>query len=262
MKKHLKIFACYFRLNLASALEYRASFFTQAFGMALSNSAFIFFWWIAFGQVGTRIAGYSFEDVMFIWAAASSAYGLHDIVFSNTKRLSELIVTGELDTFVLQPCNILLNVLCARTSLAAWGDFIYGHIIMIIIYAGNAVAWGWFFISVIIGAFVFTAISLLAHSLSFYLGDATMIGQMAAEFAISFSVYPEKIYAPAMRAVMFSVIPVGLSVHIPLRLLGSFSPWLLLAAIGGSAAYCALAAGFFYLGLRRYESGNVIVTRQ
>ncbi|MCL2815443.1 MAG: hypothetical protein FWD23_12655 [Oscillospiraceae bacterium] len=68
MKKHLKIFACHFRLNFASALEYRASFLTQAFGMALSNSSFIFFWWIAFGQIGGRIAGYSFEDVLFIWA--------------------------------------------------------------------------------------------------------------------------------------------------------------------------------------------------
>jgi ABC-2 type transport system permease protein len=37
MKKHIKIFACYFRLNLASSLEYRSSFLTQAFGMALSN---------------------------------------------------------------------------------------------------------------------------------------------------------------------------------------------------------------------------------
>ena len=58
MRKHLRIFACYFRLNLASALEYRASFFTQAFGMALSNSSFIFFWWVAFGQIGSSIADY------------------------------------------------------------------------------------------------------------------------------------------------------------------------------------------------------------
>ena len=37
MKKHLKIIACYFRLNLASSLEYRSSFLTQAFGIGATD---------------------------------------------------------------------------------------------------------------------------------------------------------------------------------------------------------------------------------
>ena len=261
MKKHLKIFACFFRLNFASALEYRASFFSQAFGMALSNSSFIFFWWIAFEQIGGRIAGYSFEDVLFIWAVASTGFGLSTILFANASRLTQLIVTGELDTFLLQPCNILLNVLCARTNLAAYGDLMYGFIIMFIFYSGSGVAWLWFFIGILLCGLLLTAVTLTAHTLSFFLGDASMIGGMATEFAINFSIYPEKIYAPVVRAVMYSVIPVGIAVHTPLRLFGDFSLWVTLAAFGGAALYCILACLFFYRGLRRYESGNVIVTR-
>jgi len=261
MRKHLRIFGCYFRLNLASALEYRASFFTKAFGMALSNSSFIFFWWIAFRQIGGSIAGYVFEDVLFIWAVTSSAYGFAHILFENASRLTPMIVSGELDTFLLQPCNVLLNVLCARTSLSAYGDLIYGFILMFIFHASNAVAWLWFFVGVITGGLLFTAISLTAHSLSFYWGDASVIEQMASEFAINFSIYPNRIFAPAIRALMFSLLPVGLAVHIPLRLAGGFSPLLALAAFGGAALYCVLSGWFFYRGLRRYESGNVIVTR-
>ena len=261
MRKHLKIFACYFRINLASALEYRASFFTQAFGMALSNSTFIFFWWIAFEQIGGRIAGYSFEDVLFIWATTSTGYGVFHILFSNASKLSSLIITGELDIFLLQPCNTLLSILCARTSLAAWGDLIYGLVIMLAVYAGNAAAWLWFFIGVLTCGFLFTAITLTAHTLSFYLGDATVIGQMATEFAINFSIYPDNIFAPAVRALMFSIIPVGIAVHTPLRLMGLFSLRLALLALGGAILYCVLSVFFFYRGLRRYESGNVIVTR-
>ena len=261
MKKHLKIFTCYFRLNLASALEYRASFFSQAFGMALSNSSFIFFWWIAFRQIGGSIAGYTFEDVLFIWAVTSSAYGVAHVLFSNASRLTGLIVTGELDTFLLQPCNILLNILCARTSLDAYGDLIYGFVIMFIFHAGNPAAWLWFFTGIVIGGLLFTAISLTAHTLSFYWGDTSVIEQMATEFAINFSIYPDKIFAPAIRALMFSVLPTGLAVHIPLRLMVGASPWLALASLGGAAVYCAASGCFFYRGLRRYESGNVIVTR-
>jgi len=262
MKKHLKIFACYFKLNFTSALEYRASFITQAFGMALSNSSFIFFWWIAFDKIGGEIAGYSFEDVLFIWAVTSSAFGLSRVLFANVSSLTNLIVTGELDTFLLQPCSILMNFLCAKTNLSAYGDLMYGFVIMGIFYPGDVSAWLWFSAGMIIGALLMTAITLTAHTLSFYFGDATTIGQMATEFAINFSIYPEKIYAPAVRALMYSLIPVGIAIHIPLRLIGEFSLWIALAGLGGATLYCVVSGWFFYRGLQRYESGNVIVVRQ
>ena len=261
MRKHLKIFACYFKLNLASALEYRASFFTQAFGIALSNSSFIFFWWIAFKQIGGAIAGYSFKDVLFIWALTSSGFGLSNILFANASNLTNLIVTGELDTFLLQPCNILLNLLCAKTTLSAYGDLLYGFVIMFIVYAGNLAAWLLFIIGVIIAGLLLTAITLTAHTLSFYWGDASAIGGMATEFAINFSIYPEKIYGPAVRALMFSLIPIGIGVHVPLQLFHQFSSGVALVSLGGALIYCVAAGAFFYRGLRRYESGNVIVTR-
>jgi len=261
LKKHLKVMACYFRLNLASAMEYRASFFTQAFGMALSNSSFIFFWWIAFEQIGGRIAGYSFEDVLFIWAVTSSAFGLANIVFANASSLTKLIVTGELDTFLLQPCNILLNILCAKTNLSAYGDLVYGFVLMMIVYWGNLIAWLWFLFGVILGSLLMTAITLAVHTLSFYWGDASMLGNIALEFTINFSIYPDKIYAPAVRALMYSVIPAVVAIHIPLRLFQDFSPLLALAAVGAAVLYCAGAERFFYRSLRRYESGNVIVAR-
>lgn len=261
MKKHLKIIACYFKLNLASSLEYRASFLTQAFGMVLSNSSFIFFWWIAFDQIGGKIAGYTFEDVLFIWAVTSSAFGLSNVLFSNVSNITKLIVSGELDAFLLQPCNVLVNVLCARTSLSAYGDFVYGLILMGLSFHGNGTAWLWFFAGVLIGCFLFTAITLAAHSMSFFWGDASMLGHLATEFAINFSIYPSKIYGPAVRALMFSLLPIGLAVHVPLQLFRDFSPLIALASLGAAVLYCVLAGWLFYRGLRRYESGNLIVTR-
>ena len=261
MRKHMKIFACYFRLNLASALEYRASFVSQALGMALSNSSFLFFWWIAFQQIGGAIAGYDFEDVLFIWAVTSSGYGVSHILFANTGDLTRLIVTGELDAFIIQPCSLLVNVLCARTILSAYGDLLYGFVVMAIFFTGNLAAWLWFLYGTLMCSVLIAAIKLAAHSLSFYFGDASVIGLLATEFTINFSIYPEKMYAPAVRALMYSLIPIGIAVHVPLRLFQAFSPVAALAALAGAALYCAAAGFFFYRGLRRYESGNVIVTR-
>jgi len=262
VKKHLIIFGRYFKLNLASALEYRASFFTQAFGMALSNSSFIFFWWIAFGRIGGGIAGYSFEDVLFIWAVTSSGFGVGSILFANARRLTGLVVTGELDAFLLQPCNVLMNVLCAKTDLAAYGDLVYGIVIMSVFYLGDVQAWLWFLSGAVLFGALITAINLAAHSLSFFWGDASAIGQMANEFTINFSVYPDRIYAPAVRALMYSLIPAGVAVHIPLRLFREFSARVLAVSVCVAALYCVAAGFVFYRGLKRYESGNAIVTRQ
>jgi ABC-2 type transport system permease protein len=262
IKKHLKIMACYFRMNLASALEYRASFFVQAFGMALSNSSFIFFWLIAFSHIGGLIAGYSYRDVLFIWAVSSSGFGLGHIFFANASSLTQLIITGELDAYLLQPCNTLLNVVCARTNLSAYGDFAYGIILMAIVYRNDGAAWLFFAAGILCCAVLMTAISLAANSLTFYWGDASATARIVSELMINMSLYPDKMYGPPVRALMYSLIPVGFAVHIPKRLLNGEPAVLAAASVAGAALFCFLASRVFYHGLKRYESGNLIITRR
>lgn len=248
-------------MNLSSALEYRASFFVQAFGMALSNSSFIFFWWIAFSQIGGLIAGYSFRDVLFIWAVSSSAFGLAHIFFANAASLTNLIVTSELDAFLLQPYNILVSVICAKTTLSAYGDFAYGLILMCVVYKTETAAWLWFAAGIILGCAIMTAVNIIVHSLTFYIGDASAPARFANELMLNMSLYPDKIYGPPVRALMYSLIPVGFAVHIPMRLLNGAPGYFAAVSLIGSAIFCAIAAFVFYRGLRRYESGNLIITR-
>jgi len=110
LKNIFRLIGLYFKVNLASAMEYRGSFLLQAFGMALSNGSFVFFWWIAFQQIDGTIGGYDFRDVMFIWAVTSSAYGVSNILFANMNAITRLIVSGELDTFLVQPKDTLINL--------------------------------------------------------------------------------------------------------------------------------------------------------
>lgn len=257
----LSLIGLYFKVNLASAMEYRSAFFLQAFGMAISNGTFVFFWWIAFSQIGGRIGGYDFRDVMFIWAVTSSAFGLANILFANMNQITRLIVTGELDTFLLQPKNILISVLCARTTLSAWGDLIYGLVLMALTQGKDLPVWLLFLCGMMIGSLLMTAIAVTAHTLTFYFGDASLIGGMALEFVVNFCIYPKGIYAGAIQVLMATLIPATFIVHIPLQLARHFDGWLFLILLLAAGLYCTLAGLFFYRGLRHYESGNLIVTR-
>lgn len=257
----LQLVGLYFRVNLASAMEYRGSFILQAFGMALSNGTFVFFWWIAFAQIGGHIGGYDFRDVMFIWALTSSAFGFANIIFANMNHITRIIISGELDTFLLQPKNVLVSLLCARTSLSAWGDLAYGFVLMALTQGRDYSAWGMFLAGIVIGGLLMTAISVTAHTATFYLGDASLIGGMALEFVINFCIYPEGIYRGFVRAFMYTIIPASFIVHIPLGLARSFQLHWLFILLAASLLYCCLAYLFFYQGLKRYESGNLIITR-
>jgi len=256
----LRLIGVYFRTNFSAALEYRESFYMSAFGMALSNGSFVFFWWVAFGQIGGRIGGYDFRDVMFIWAASSSAYGLCHIIFGNVSRLGQLIVGGGLDTYLLQPKNLLLNVMCSGTNLSAWGDLIYGFILMALTGQG-VLGWVFFAVAIIFGAPLFAATSIAANSLAFFFGDSSIAGGLVSEFLVNFSIYPEGIFKGVVRFIMYTAVPVAFISHVPLKLARGGPLWWLAVLAAATIMYCFAAFKLFMAGLKRYESGNLVVTR-
>ncbi|MBN2878003.1 MAG: ABC-2 family transporter protein [Clostridia bacterium] len=260
-KKILRLFTRYFKLNLSSQMEYRASFLVQVFGMAINNATFIFFWWLAFGVAGEYIAGYTFKDIMFLWAVTSSAFGLAHILFYNVHRISNLIITGELDTFLLQPVPVLPNILGAGTSVSAWGDLVYGVVLLAIVWGLSAKVWIIFVLAVMLGAVIFTCVNILAHTLTFYIGNAEMIASTVFEFMISFSIYPDKIFSGIVRILIYSLLPAAFISHIPLRLVKDFNIGTLAIWLAFAIGFLVLSFVFFYRGLRKYESGNLIVTR-
>ena len=258
--KTLRLMGLYFRLNMASAMEYRVSFLTQAIGMAINNSSFVFFWWVAFQQIGGTIGGYGFRDVMFIWALVSGCFGLASVLFGNVDRITSLVVSGEFDTYLTQPKDPLLSMVCARTSFSAWGDFLYG----VVLFALSGQGWKAvpiFVLGLILSTLILTAIGITAHTLSFYIGDASLAGNMVKQFILNFSLYPVGIYPQVLRLLMYTVIPAGFIAHVPLALARGMDWRWFLVWIGASAVYCVGAWWFFHRGMRRYESGNVIVTR-
>lgn len=134
VKKNLIMMAAYFKLNLSASMEYRSSFLIQVFGMFLNNASFAFFWWLLFEKVGGDIGGYGFDEVMLLWAFASSGFGLMFVFFGNAIRLCEMILKGEIDSYLLQPKNVLVNVVASKSITSGWGgDIVYGIMLFFII---------------------------------------------------------------------------------------------------------------------------------
>ena len=259
--KLMRLFSHYVKLNLQSAMEYRAAFLTQVFGMILNNSAFIVFWLVLFGAVGGDIAGWDFTAVMFLWAITAFGFGLASVFLGNALYLSRIVYTGELDVYLLQPKPVLPNVLWSRSIVSGWGDVAYGIALFFLtqpfsvhglaIYLGFGVAL----------ALVLTSMRVIYHSLTFYLGNAEELATTASELVILFSMYPGGVFDGPTMWILHSAIPAALVAFIPAQLFASFDTTLLLAVLAADAVIIAVAVMVFARGLRRYESGNRIGTR-
>lgn len=257
----LRLGAHYLRFNLSANMAYSTSFLVQVFGMALNNSAFIIFWIVLLNRVGGTVAGYGFAQVMFLWSLAAAGFGLSVVVFGNTHQLSRIIYSGELDVYLLQPKAILPNVLLSRMIVSGWGDLMYGIVLFICTQQMTLAGWALFLLFTLLMAIVVTAIRVFYHSFTFFLGNAESFAQTAGEMVISFMLYPGSIFRGPVSWVLHSLIPAALVAYIPARIFTHFDWVALLVVIGGDALIVAAAFGIFRLGLRRYESGNLIGTR-
>lgn len=255
IQAYARFLAASFLVNVKSVLEYRVNFLIQFFGMILNNAAFAIFWAVLMQKTGS-VGGYGFSDVMFVWALASSAFGLAHIVLGNIRNVSRIVISGGLDVYLLQPKDAFLNLLASRTSVSAWGDLLYGYIVLALLPLPSAEKFLLFTLLVLSGSLIFASVFSAAESLVFFMGNASAISSALAEFLLSFTLYPEGVFGSGLRWVLYSVIPAGFIAFMPLRVYAALD-WPLVPVLWGIAVfYAALSYALFHVGLKRYESGN------
>lgn len=244
-----------FGVNLKSALEYRVNFLVQFFGMMLNNAAFAAFWAVLIGRTGA-VGGYGFSDVMFVWGLVSTSFGLAHVLAGNVRQLGKIVMEGGLDVYLSQPKDALVNLLASRTVVSAWGDFVYGFIVLALLPGTDAARVALFCALALPGAVIFAATFSAVESLAFFMGNAQALASALSEFMLSFSLYPEGVFGKGYRWVLYSLVPSAFVAFVPLRAYRAMDwsvvPILwLIACIYGAVAY-----GVFAAGLKRYESGN------
>jgi ABC-2 type transport system permease protein len=260
IRSKFRLALLYLRFNLSAALSYRASFLSAAVGMFVSDASYIFFWWAVFRQANT-VGGYDFRDVMFIWATGAAGGGLMLVLFGNVAHINELVLTGGLDTYLLQPRNVLLNLLMARTELTGFGDIAYGFAIMALTRQGLS-GWLGFLLGATTGGLVMASVVTILQSTVFFLGNSSFLSALSMDFAGIFCFYPEGVFPKAVRFLLYWLIPAQFIVHVPLRIArGTRAALWLPAQILAAACFAVLALWIFHRGIKRYESGNLIVAR-
>lgn len=254
------LLACW-KANIASALEYRLSFFLLAGMMLLNNLIWVFFWHLFFSRFPV-VQGWELRDVMMLWALSAGGFGWASVLFGNYGRIANIVSSGQLDVYLSQPKPVLLHVLASRMSVAAAGDFLFGWLIYA--WVGDHTIRGFllFVAGLLLTGLLFMGLMIVVGCISFWYGNSEGIAGQVFNSFITLTTYPSDIFRGVARTLLFTVIPAGFISYLPIGLIRSIDPAFLIAAV--SVTFGLMAAGYalFALGLRRYASGNAITVRQ
>ncbi len=253
----LRFIGAYAAANLQAAMEYRVAFLVQVITMVANDSLWLFFWWTYFQQFPLT-NGWQHTDIVILWAISACGFGLSVCMFGNAGKLAMLIMNGGLDAYLGMPRNVLLHVCIAATDPTGWGDIIFAVGAYLLFLHPDLSHLGLFVLLALLVSLIYTSFLVILCSLAFFLGNTEGLAQQMSGALISFSSYPMDIFHGVVRLLLFTVIPAGFMSFIPLQLLRQFTWPLLGAMVGSTALIVCIAVGLFELGLRRYESGNLL----
>jgi ABC-2 type transport system permease protein len=213
-----------------------------------------------FRQFG-QVRNWRLQDVYLLYAMSAIAFGLSNVFAGSAMDLAGTIADGELDYFIGLPPPTLLHASVTKVRVSAIGDFIFGIVLLFIVFNGDPLAVASSLLVSIPAAVVFTSVIIIVSSLSFFMGESRGITFQLVHMMVAFSTYPDSIFRGNMHWVLYILIPAGFMSHLPVHVIhplagdprGIFSLGELLA---GAVVFGVIATVVFQQGLKRYASGS------
>ncbi len=245
------------RLNLASNMEYRSTFLTQAIGMFINNGIYFVFWLLFFDRFN-QIRGYAIHQIYLLFAIVALGWGLAFTFAGNAPRLAELIAQGRLDYYLTLPRPVLPHLLFSRMDPFTVGDLTFGVIAFLFTGRYDPLSILLFLVCAALVAVICAAFTALGGCLAFFMGNANQWSFHLTNMLITFSLYPFGLFQGAIRLFLFTLVPAAFIGAVPVDVVQTHSLPLLAGLAGAAAVCCLVLATVFKIGLRRYESGSAI----
>jgi ABC-2 type transport system permease protein len=261
LRNYAGLAAVYTRLNLNAQFEYRGGFAAQVVAMFVNNCVWVVFWGLFFTRFPV-LRGWDVRDVITVWALAAAGFGLAHAIYGNALQVANLIAQGQLDVWMLYPRALLPHLLLGRMSATAWGDALFGYVVYVALVRPDLVHLALFVALSLAAAALFVGFSVLSGSLGFFLGNSATLTEQWRMAMITLSTYPATLFGGTVKLLLYTLVPAAFVTYLPIVALRELSLAHATLAAAGSLGFLLLSAGVFYLGLRRYESGNLLAMRE
>ncbi|WP_433442789.1 ABC transporter permease [Nonomuraea sp. CA-141351] len=160
----------------------------------------------------TTLAGFSRDEVLFLYGAASLSFNICDTFVSNIDRISQHIKAGTLDTVLIRPVSAWIQLTTDRFNANRAGRIVQAAVVLGYGIAAVDVDWrrAWMIpVMVITGIVIFSALWTLGGALQFVLTDAPEVASSFTYGSNQLNQYPLSIYGRDLVKGVTYVLPLA-----------------------------------------------------
>lgn len=262
-----QLYLRFVRARVRAQLQYPTSVALETLGMIGGTFLDFVAILIIFANV-PQLAGWSVFEVALLYAIATLAFSLTDLVLGHTDtQLAEMIRTGSFDLLLTRPRSTLLQLLTADFQLRRLGKTLQGAVVLVLALSQLHITWTIDRLAVLIaaplvGAVIFGSIWLLVICVAFWTVDGKEIGSAFTYGGQSLAQYPVNIYERWLRTFLAFVVPTAFVSYFPaLYILAKPDPlglpaFLQLASPVVAVASAVVAATVWRFAVRHYRSAG------
>ncbi len=206
---------------IKARMQYRVDFILSSVGMLFSSMATLGIFWVLFDSI-PRLAGWTFMEMVFIYAFYMIAISPMQILFDNTWRLRQDVRTGNFLKYYFRPLNMMFYYMSEVFDLKGVTQLVVG--IILLIYASIQLGIDWTPLKLLLlplsllgASLVMVAIIVAAGCAAFWITNSFPVLGLAWKLR-EFSPYPMSIFDGAFRFAFTFVMPIGFVAFYPSQL--------------------------------------------
>ena len=260
IKRHALLFYDYFTQYAIVRVSYRGDFIISLL-TSFAATIFALLFVVVLFQKTSQLAGWRFEEILFLYGFSLIPYGIFNIISLNLYDFGNTyIIEGKFDRVLLRPVSSLFQVLFETFRIESVQEIATG--IFCVVYASTRlhVVWtlskvGLFVFFGCCAGIVYISVFLILTTVTFWWEDRIGVHPPVWN-VIAFGRYPLSIYSGVVQFFLCWIVPFGLASYYPsVRLLGrtvtpEYAPLVPVVAV----AFFALALLLWNAGTRHYSS--------
>lgn len=261
MKKAIKLFILFFKINWMQEAEFRVNLLINSLMSVGWAFLMLLFTQIIYGHVST-IGGWTKQEVILLVITQAISWGLLTIaLLPGIDSLSNKIKQGNLDQLLVKPVSSRLLLAISDQNMDGLLRIPVLVVILIIISRNlliipTMVTFMFYFTILILGVFIIYNIFFMIYTSVFWLVDLSNMGSLNSKIAET-AQFPPEAFSLKIRIFMCYLIPTIFMAAVPTKILlgGHIWPSLILTIIVAIVTF-VISQIFWNFALRHYSSAS------
>ncbi len=255
----------YFRClgqQMKAIMAYEADFVILMMSAVLVQLSGLAFIWAIFQRI-PNINGWTFWEVVFMYALVFVTEGVGSLFFEGTWRLNWMVYSGQFDQILMRPLSPIVQILAGAVGFNGLGNLVTGFALMGIAVANVPIEWtpgrALFVVLLLASASAIrVSINLASSSSSFWVRSPWPMFSFTVHRLSEFAKYPITIYSFVVQLFVTIAVPMAFVSFFPTAVVFGVDAWSVPGLLTPLVALYAmvLAAWLFNTGLKRYESAG------